>query len=96
MTVVPVTHTPPSDPKEAIEIPAAIKRHLGFDDQRSWIVVSETNDFIWPGPDLRPIPGRKPATYVYGVLPPKFFNQLREKILQALLHHEVDAVPRTE
>ena len=46
VTVVPVTHNPPADPAGAIEMPAALKAHLGLDDARSWIVVTETNDFI--------------------------------------------------
>jgi hypothetical protein len=32
MTVVPVTHAPPADAAEAVEIPAALKAHLGLDD----------------------------------------------------------------
>ena len=54
VTVVPITHTPPSDPADAIEIPPALKAHLGLDDMPSWIVVTETNDFLWPGPICRP------------------------------------------
>jgi hypothetical protein len=30
-----------------------VKRHLGLDEDRSWIVVSEGNEFAWPGYDLR-------------------------------------------
>ena len=37
--VLPITHSPPSDPRDAIEIPPATKRRLGLDDERSWIVV---------------------------------------------------------
>ncbi len=33
--VLPVTHTPPSDPSLAIEIPVRVKQHLGLDDERS-------------------------------------------------------------
>lgn len=95
VTVVPVTHTPPSHPDEAIEIPAAIKAHLGLDDQRSWIVVSEVNDFVWPGPDLRPVPGAKPARYDYGVLPPGFFRKLRDQLLSLRQARRLQAVPRT-
>jgi hypothetical protein len=53
--VLPVTHAPPAQPGYAIEIAHAVKRHLGLDDERSWIVVSESNEFTRPGPDLRPI-----------------------------------------
>ena len=96
VTVVPVTHSPPSDPADAVEIPAAIKRHLGLDDQRSWIVATETNDFLWPGPDLRPLPGKRPPQFSYGMLPPRFFNHLREKLLEAHKLGQLERVRRSE
>lgn len=76
VTVLPVTHSPPSLTGEAIEIPAAVKAHLGMDGARSWIVVSEGNEFVWPGFDLRKTDrGRK---YAYGFLPPRLFDQVRQ------------------
>ncbi|BCG77441.1 type II toxin-antitoxin system PemK/MazF family toxin [Mesorhizobium sp. 113-3-3] len=36
VTVVPITHLPPADPSLAIELPPAVKRHLGLDGERSW------------------------------------------------------------
>ena len=74
VTVLPITHSPPATPGSAIEIPAPIKAHLGLDAQRSWIVVAEGNEFLWPGYDLRKIPHRD--RYDYGFLPPRFFNQI--------------------
>jgi hypothetical protein len=42
---------------------------MGLDAGRSWVVVSEVNRFVWPGVDLRPVPGK--GSYDYGVvLPP--------------------------
>ena len=35
VTVLPVTHRPPEDSRAAVEIPRAVKRHLGLDDDRS-------------------------------------------------------------
>jgi hypothetical protein len=96
VTVVPVTHTPPADPFCAVEIPPALKAHLGLDEQPSWVVVSETNDFLWPGPDLRPISRSQPETFAYGMLPPRFFAHLRDRILQAHLHRKLNRVQRTE
>ena len=75
VTVLPITHTPPALPASAVEIPAAVKRHLGLDNHRSWIVVAEGNEFDWPGYDLRKIGGGD--RYDYGFLPPRFFNQVR-------------------
>ena len=78
VAVVPVTHSLPSDPNIAIEIPPAIKRHLGLDGQRSWVMLNEINVFTWPGYDLRPI-GNKDGRIDYDVLPPKFFDSLIRK-----------------
>lgn len=76
VTVLPITHTAPTDPGSAIEIPVPVKRHLGLDDDRSWIVVAEGNEFLWPGYDLRKLPHSD--RYDYGFLPPRFFNQVLE------------------
>ena len=65
VTVLPVTHTPPVNPDEAVEIPASTKRRLGLDEARSWIIVSEFNRFVWPGPDLRPISRVDPDCFDY-------------------------------
>ena len=36
VTVAPITHSMPTAPETAVEIPAATKRRLGLDDARSW------------------------------------------------------------
>jgi hypothetical protein len=72
VAVLPVTHRPPEDPAAALEIPQAVKRHLGLDAERSWIVVSEGDQFVWPGYDLRKVPGTD--LYHYGFLPPRLFT----------------------
>jgi hypothetical protein len=79
VVVLPITHAAPRDSSEAVEIPGPVKRHLGLDDQRSWVVVAEGNEFIWPGYDLRKAAGAD--RYDYGVLPPRFFNQVRNAFL---------------
>jgi hypothetical protein len=48
--VLPITHTAPGNPDDAIEIPAPTKNRLGLDAGRSWIVITEANEFVWPGP----------------------------------------------
>jgi hypothetical protein len=57
VTVPPVTHSAPIVAGSAVEIPQTVQRHLGLDDGRSWVVVAEGNEFVWPGYDLRKIPG---------------------------------------
>jgi hypothetical protein len=72
VTVLPVTHRPPEEPAAAIELPALVKEGLGLDHERSWVIVNEANQFVWPGFDLRKAAGRD--SYHYGFLPPRFFN----------------------
>ena len=49
LLVAPITHSEPDDGQGVI-IPPAVKRYLGLDGEQSWIVTSELNRFIWPGP----------------------------------------------
>ena len=51
LLVAPVTHSEPKS-GEGIEIPPPVKRHLGLDRERSWIVTTELNRFNWPGPTV--------------------------------------------
>lgn len=96
VTVLPVTHTPPKDPALALEIPPATKARLGLDDERSWIVLTEANRFIWPGPDLRPATRGDAATVAYGLLPAKFHAKLIERFLSVYKAHRGGITPRTE
>ena len=94
--VLPISHTPPSNPLLTVEIPAAVKRRLKLDHQRSWVVLAEANRFTWPGPDLRPLrPGDAQST-VYGPLPYGLFEEIRLKFIAALKSQTVSAVLRTE
>ncbi len=79
--VLPVTHRPPDRPALAVEVPAVTKKRLGLDDARSWVMLSEWNEFVWPGPDLRRRPDATDASVAYGVLPPALFAAIREKFL---------------
>jgi hypothetical protein len=96
VTVVPLTHTPPRDPLDAVEMPPALKTHLGLDELPSWIMVTETNDFLWPGPDLRPVWGSRPARFAYGMLPPRFFAHVRDQLLQAHRRRNLARVVRSD
>jgi hypothetical protein len=94
--VLPITHSPPPDPADAIEIPTETKKRLGLDFDKSWIVITEANEFFWPGPDLRPIPGGEAATISYGPLPPRFFAQVRDKFLERDRREKSTRTKRTE
>jgi hypothetical protein len=77
-------------------LPNAVKAHLGLDEERSWIVTTEFNSFLWPGPDLRPRPGVEPPRFDYGMLPPRLFAHLRDKLLAAHSARRVVAVKSSE
>lgn len=96
VTVLPITHSPPPNPALALEIPAATKHRLGLDDDRSWVLLSEANRFIWPGPDLRPANPSEIASIVHGQLPFAFFEQIRQKFIAAIRARRARLVPRTE
>lgn len=91
VAVVPITHLPPADPVVAIEIPLPVKRHLGLDSERSWVILDEFNVFAWPGYDLRPIK-EKDGRVEYGFLPPRLFDQIIETIRRL---DEQEAIART-
>lgn len=92
VTVLPITHTPPSQPALAIEIPQETKRRLGLDDQPSWIVLTEANRFAWPGPDLRPDSG----SVAYGLLPRALFKSVQAKLVSAIERARLQIIARTQ
>ena len=79
--VAPITHSPPLDPDGALEIPARVKRHLGLDAERSWIVTNELNRLVWPGYDLRPVSRSTPDRFDWGFLPSELFQELKHRIV---------------
>jgi hypothetical protein len=93
VVVLPITHTLPMDADAAIELPHRVKRHLGLDDAPSWVVLDELNVFVWPGFDLRHLPG-KPGQYAYGYLPPRFFDQLRDSLRERRAQRRLRVVSR--
>lgn len=90
--VAPVTHSAPEHDGEAVELPANIKRDLGLDRARSWIVTSEVNSFAWPGPDVRLV-GDDPY---HGAIPDWLFERVREGLAQRAGAGRVAVTRRTE
>ena len=93
--VLPITHTPPRAPHAAVEIPPKVKARLQLDEARSWIVLSEWNEFVWPGPDLRRLPGNDEASIAFGVLPSGLFASVRDQFLALVAARAVKPVRRT-
>ena len=94
--VLPITHTPPSDPAFVMELSEAVKERLSLDTGRSWIVLNEVNAFTWPGPDLRPAVTGDPRSVAYGMLPRSLTLRLRNRVLEILKNHHSGVVVRDE
>lgn len=92
--VLPITHSAPQHVQDAIEIPPATQHRLGLDSERSWSVITEANKFVWPGPDLRPVPGRDDSTIARGALAPKFFAHVRNRFIERVQRDKSRAVRR--
>lgn len=95
--VLPVTHPPPRPPDEEVEPPPATERRLGLDEERSWVITSEANSFLWPGP--RPaLPARAGAGgRALRPPPPGVFRVVRERFLAGVrARRRAATVPRTE
>jgi hypothetical protein len=93
---VAITHSPPDNNADAIELSSAIKRDLGLDDLPSWIVATEANIFNWPGPDLWHIEGTDPPTAIYGRVPPKLLQTVAQRLFDNDRQRRMRRVTRTE
>ena len=96
VTVAPITHSPPIRKSDGVPLPPSTKKRLGLDDGPAWIIVSEVNRFVWPGPDLRPITRSNPDQWAYGFLPTKLFRHVQAAIYRRATDHGLSQVPRSE
>jgi hypothetical protein len=94
LLVAPVTHSEPRRMGDGVEIPPSVKRHLGLDRDRSWILLTELNRFVWPGPDIRPTPGSE--TPLYDALPEWLFRKVQQGIADKAREGKIRITKRTE
>lgn len=92
---LPITHSPPLDADDAVEIPPVTKHRLGLDGERSWIMLTEANVFLWPGPDLRILAGSDPSSSAYGMLPPGVLHGIKRRFLERARRRQLRLVPRS-
>lgn len=74
-----ITHSEPEPPDEGIELPPKVKRHLGLDANRSWVIVSETNIVEWDDPGIVPTPS---GDWAYGFVPEALADLIRNRVLE--------------
>lgn len=94
LLVAPITHLKPQREADGVEIPANVKAQLGLDGERSWIVITELNRFLWPGPDVRIVAGAD--TPFYDMLPDWLFVRVREGIARHVRSGRLKITKRTE
>lgn len=75
--VAPITHSEPAKDTRAIEIPAKVKKHLGLDDDRSWIITSELNRVRWDDPGIVPV---SRTSWEYGALPQALLIKVQDDV----------------
>jgi hypothetical protein len=80
--ILPITHAQPRGNNQGIEIPPKVRKALGLDDARCWVVVSEYNIDEWPNAGLAPLPGSSGA-FAYGFIPPRLFAEVKAKFLES-------------
>ena len=63
---------------EGVALPDATRERLGLPSAQYWIITSEVNRFIWPGPDLRS--ADSVSKNELNVLPPILFESIKSSI----------------
>jgi hypothetical protein len=95
VVVFPITSTPPAHTGAGVAIPPATRARLGLQPEACWVIVTEVNIFVWPGPDVR-----RPKTgeddFVYGSLPRALMLRIRQAFAEWRARAGVQAVRRTE
>lgn len=90
--VAPMTHSAPGEGDTAIEIPTAVRRHLGLDQARSYIVAGEGNSVSWDDPGI--VPAQPGIRWAYGRIPNALYDQLRAAMIDLAGRRQMQAVVR--
>ena len=94
--VLPITTRQPERDQRAVELTDLARQRLGLDAPTSWILVDESNEFVWPGPDVRPLPGKEPATIHHGFLASGTIRRVIASMLVSIRAKSHIAVRRDE
>jgi len=95
VTVAPITHSEPRKDDVAIPLPPRVQAHLGLDNEQSWVIVSEVNEFLWPGYDIYPLP-RQPSRFDYGFVPPALHDRLVGGLMALAAESKGRIITRTD
>lgn len=93
MFLTPVTHTAPHNQNDAVQIPTAIARHIGLDDEQSWIRTTEYNIVDWDDPGIVPASKTK---WEFGRLPHGVYTGMKASIEANIRRREARSVDRRD
>lgn len=97
LLLAPITHTPPSLKGKGIEVPPKVARHLGLDDERSWIKTHQVNVLTWQkGQIPYGVTPAKKGSWTYGRLPHSLSKRVFDEIRERSQKREVKRVDRDE
>jgi len=94
--VLPITSGRPAVPEDGIEINPATRVRLGLQQAPCWVLLTEVNRFIWPGPDLRPVERSAGRFFSYGLLPRGLFIRIRDAVVRRARDRRLNVVGRTD
>lgn len=95
VTVAPIQPFAPPNPAQGVMLPDGTHTRLALEGAQSWVMLTEVNRFIWPGPDLCTVPNTDPPSVVYGVLPPRLFDDIRTQLVENARGKVAKSVRRT-
>lgn len=90
--VLPITHSRPTDNRNAIEIPPQVAKTAGLDDEQCWIITNQLNVFTWPGFDLEPVGGGLVVSL--GKLPPGIAQDMVLAVEENIRDSEIVTINR--
>jgi hypothetical protein len=96
VVVLPITHQQPADPNIAIELPARDKHRLNLDDEPSWIICDEYNQFAWPSTHVLPAAKGRQALWSYGLVSRALYEKVRLKVLTLRTERRLKRVARDQ
>jgi uncharacterized protein YifN (PemK superfamily) len=89
--LAPITHSPPTDLRGAIEMQTRFNKMTGLDQGRSWLVTSEVNQVSWADPGI--VPARQDQ-WLYGMLPRGIAQKAVRNIIERMNERDLAIVKR--
>ena len=95
VVVCAITHSPPRDGQDIVEIPPDIARRIGLDDERAWIVTDEVNMLLWnEGRIPAGVSAIRQGRWSYGRLPSNLRRRAFEQVAALVDAGRIAVVPR--